>query len=57
MIFCLDIIESSKDTKEISYMTSTSPTSSVSIKTELFREDEIAKSIKKNPLQEIENAE
>lgn len=55
MIFCLDIIEPSKDTKEISYMTSTSPTSSVSIKTGLFREDEIAKSIKKNPLQEIES--
>ncbi len=37
-----DSIEPSKDNEEISYMTSTAPASSVSIKTELSREDEIA---------------
>lgn len=58
MIFCLDTtdtIKPSKDTKEISYMTSTSPTSLAFIKIELFHEDEIVKSIKKNSLQEIES--
>lgn len=37
-----DTAEPSKDTEKISHMTSTSPTSSVSIKTELSREAEIA---------------
>ncbi len=37
-----DTAEPSKDTEEISHMTSTSPTSFVSIKTELSREAEIA---------------
>ena len=37
-----DTTEPFKDTEEISHMTSTSPTSSVSIKTELSREAEIA---------------
>lgn len=37
-----DTIEPSEDTEEISHMTSTSPTSSVSIKTGLSREAEIA---------------
>ena len=37
-----DSIEPSEDNEEISHMTSTSPTSSVSTKTELSREAEIA---------------
>ena len=41
VIFPLDTIEQSEDTEEISHMTSTSPTSSVSIKTELSCKNKI----------------